>query len=102
MWDLNPAFLSLDFFFHPWEHWWLKFQIWTGVTTVSDFAVRGQVSQSVDNISEGRTLFEAQCPAANHQLVDFGGTSIWNWKLQLSCLQAWNIKEWKEMEVKVN
>lgn len=64
-----------------------------GVTLFSDFAVRGQLSQGMDDIGEGRALFEAQRPAARHQLVYFGGTSVWNRKLQLPSLQSWRHRE---------
>lgn len=50
---------------------------------VSDFAVRGQLSKGVDDVTEGGALFEAGRPAADHELVDFGGASIWNGQLQL-------------------
>lgn len=55
----------------------------------SDFAVRGQLSQGVYDFSEGGALFEAKRPAARHELVDPGGTSVWNRQLQLPCLQTW-------------
>lgn len=84
----NPAFLSL---------FWRKgvgqssalMRGGGGVMLVSDLAVRGQVSQGVDDFSEGGALFEAYRPAADHELVDLGGASIWNWELQLPGLQTW-------------
>lgn len=66
----------------------VRVPLWGRVTVASDFAVRGQLSQSLHHFSEGGTLFEAQRPAAQHELVDSGGTSIWNGQLQLPILQS--------------
>lgn len=55
----------------------------------SDFAFRVQLSQSVHDIGEGGALFEAQGPAARHELVDPGGASFGGRELQLPRLQTW-------------
>lgn len=59
------------------------------MTLGSDFALRVQLSQSVHNVGEGGPLLEAQSPAASHELVDSGGTSIGGGQLQLPRLQSW-------------
>lgn len=57
------------------------------------------------NVGEGGPLLEAQSPAASHELVDSGGTSIGGGELQLPRLQTWTEKEkrregWGEIAVK--
>lgn len=59
-------------------------------TVFSDFAVGGLISQGVDEVGERGALFEARRPAADHELVNFGGASIRSRKLQLSHLQTCN------------
>lgn len=53
----------------------------------SDFAVRGQFSQGVDDVGKGWAFLEAKRPTTNHELVDFAGASVWNRQLQLPRLQ---------------
>lgn len=42
----------------------------------------------MDDVTEGGALLEAGGPAADHQLVHFGGASFWWGQLQLAGLQA--------------
>ena len=63
---------------------------------LSDLAVRGLLSQGVDDFGEGGALLQAERPAAGHEFVDFGGTSVRQGQLQLPCLQTCRAVEQRE------
>lgn len=58
------------------------------VVLLSDFTVRGQLPQGVDDLTEGGVLFETRGPAAAHELVEFGGAVVGHRQLNLAYLQT--------------
>lgn len=68
------------------QHCCLYFVEGGAVLVSSDFAVWGQLSQCLHDFGEGGPFFEAERPAARHQLVDPGWTSVWDRQLQFSSL----------------